>query len=349
MALGAFNLGSNLGFPNPHVLDATVRQWEPDPNDFIFSTILPMENWPFEIIEWDEEDPITGITPAHTLDTDPFLRKARGRKHNQQLTAYWAESWRLRQSDIHRVRALMAYDRLAGEELVMGETRASDLRLEARIELLRVQALKGSITINSNGVIRTIPYALPAGNTPTAGTLWSDTANSKPVANVLTWARNFRGVGGAIKCYYNQIIAELLAANASVIDLFKQSPMVGELSPANVGKLMSTLCSSKGRPIEFIPYDEGYTADNGDYTPFMGDTEFLMICDPPKGQKMGAFKTTPDIRNAESESFTPRPGKFVVVENKLKTKNPYYEQTQGINGLPTVRFPKCRLLATVAA
>lgn len=345
MADPHFSLASNLGFPAPRILAETVRQWEPDPSEFIFSSELPTEAYPVEQIEWDEEDPITGLIGPTALDTDPVLRKPQGRKHRMQLTAYWAESWRLRQSDFHRIRAAGAFDKLSGQDKVMEETRVTDLRLESRIEWCRVQALKGSLVINGNGVNRTITYNLPDGHTPTASALWNSLESADPVSNIIAWSQLFRGVGRGVRCYYNQTVANLLARNTKLVDLFKQSPMVGELSPSNVGKLLSLLTAGS-QPIEFIPYDEGYKADNGDYTPFLTDEDFLMVCNPPKGQKLGAFKTTPDIRNGAG-SMQPRPGKWVVVDNKLASKTPFYEQTQGINGIPIIKFPACRIRAKV--
>lgn len=347
MAFGAFDLGSNLGFPGPHVLEETVRQWEPDPKEFLFSAHLPLEEWPTETVEWDEEDPVTGMTHAHTLDSDPMLVSPRGRKSHQQPTQYYAESLRLRQSDFQRVRAMMAYNQLAGEELVMGLTRQGDLRLETRIEYNRAQALTGTFALSDNGVIRTVDYGVPAGNKPTAGTLWSNVAAATPAVNIMAWLQLFRGVGRGVTCYYNQITAQYLAQNEQLRDLFRQSSLAGELGPANVGKLLAALVGD-GNPVEFKIDDAGYTSDAGTFTPFIANGKFLMLCNPPKGQKLGAFKTTPDVRNAGSASFTPRPGKFLVVDNKLASKNPYYEQTHGINGLVTIRFPKCIVYATVA-
>lgn len=231
----------------------------------------------------------------------------------------------------------------------MKEARTTDLRMFGRLEWCRVQALKGSLVINEKGVVRTINYPLLAGNTPTAGVLWSNTATADPLANILAWVKNFRGVGGKrIRCYYNLTVATYLAQNAKLLAHFQGTNMVGDLSPENVGALLSRLVAGT-RKIEFICYDEGYLSDSKVFTPYLGDTEFLMICDPPNGEQLGAFYTTPDIRAAVGDGFTPRPGKWLVVEQKLQTKLPYYEQTQGINGIPVIFHPECRLKATVAA
>ncbi|HIB68026.1 MAG TPA: hypothetical protein EYO33_23750 [Phycisphaerales bacterium] len=101
------------------------------------------------------------------------------------------------------------------------------------------------------------------------------------------------------------------------------------------------------RTVEFKLYDKGYTDESGTYNPFLGNNDFLMVADPPFNQEIGAFKTTPDIRGAVGGSTEPRPGKWVVIDNKLQSKTPYYEQTQGIQGVPVIFFPECRVKATV--
>lgn len=56
-----------------------------------------------------------------------------------------------------------------------------------RLEKARGQVLDtGSLTINENGVVQTVNFGRPAGNTVTAPILW-DQANAKPLDNLITW------------------------------------------------------------------------------------------------------------------------------------------------------------------
>ena len=341
------SLASNLGFPGLLIIDGVIRKWAPDPSKFIFSEQLPMENYPFGVVMWDSEETVRGLTPAQAVDTDPYLRSPQGREENALRTAIWAESFRLRQSDFERIRAAGRYDKMAGRDEVMKETRATDLRLESRIEWCRVNALKGSMVIDSNGVKRTLTYSLPSGHSVTAGTPWANTATADPLANILAWSLIFRGkTDGKITCYYNKQVAIWLSQSEKLLTHFTGTNMVGQLSPGNVGTLLSLLVAGE-QPIEFKMYDRGYIDESGSYTPFLGNNDFLMVADPPDGQNIGSFKTTPDIRGAVGSSTEPRPGKFVTIDNRLKSKNPYYEQTQGIQGIPVIKFPECRVMATV--
>ena len=56
-----------------------------------------------------------------------------------------------------------------------------------RLEVARGQALDtGALTINENGVVQTMTFGRPAGNTVTAATLWSGAGD--PIADLITWA-----------------------------------------------------------------------------------------------------------------------------------------------------------------
>lgn len=346
-------MASAMGFPSPIYIARVIDKWGPDEKQHIFSQEMPTENHPFSLVQWVEREQMSGLMPPHVVDAAPFLRNKLGFTDKAVKTINWAESWRLRQSDFERIRAEMAYNKLAGKDAVMKESRLTDLRMYGRLEWCRVQALKGTLTVNEMGVIRTIQYPLLSGNNPTPSTLWSDTANADPLKNITAWAKNFRGVGGRkIRCYYNLNVATMLSENAKLLAHFSGTNMVGELSAQNVGSLLSKLVKGT-REIEFILYDEGYLQKESDdsftFIPFLDDNDFLMVCDPPNGQQLGAFFTTPDIRGAKGNSFVPMPGKWTVVENELQSKLPYYEQSQGINGIPVIFHPECRLLGTVAA
>ena len=56
-----------------------------------------------------------------------------------------------------------------------------------RLELARGQVIdSGTMTIKENGVVQTMPFGRPNGNTVTAATLWSDSA-AKPLDNLIAW------------------------------------------------------------------------------------------------------------------------------------------------------------------
>ncbi|MDM2015275.1 major capsid protein [Mycobacteroides abscessus] len=60
-----------------------------------------------------------------------------------------------------------------------------------RLEVARGQVLEtGALTINENGVVQTVNFGRPAGNSVTAATLWSATG-AKPVEDLIAWTEAY--------------------------------------------------------------------------------------------------------------------------------------------------------------
>lgn len=70
--------------------------------------------------------------------------------------------------------------------------------VQARVELARGSALyDGRITLNENGVQATVDFGMPAGNRVTPGSgLWTDTVNSDPINDLLTWVAAYVDLNG---------------------------------------------------------------------------------------------------------------------------------------------------------
>lgn len=320
---------SNLGLPTAVEIGETVRLWEPDPSQFKLASLFPMKLINAQELAWNELEAILGMTKGYRPDGDVQSIKQRGRTPRSAKPFYFREAGELFESDFINAMSEMHYNKLACEELVMNLSGQLDLRCETRIEWCRAQVVaNGTVTVEGE----TVDYSVPGGNRPTAGTLWSNTSDSDPIANIMTWLMLFRGVGGTVRCLYSRKVAMYLAQNEKVRDLFRQSGLVGNLGPENVGQLLAQQVDG-GQKVTFEIYDGGYLDEtDGLFYPFLPDNRFLMVAAPPKNQPLGHFMTTPSISNGDENSFTPRAGKFVVVDNKLKSKKPHYEQTQGIYG-----------------
>lgn len=77
-----------------------------------------------------------------------------------------------------------------GNELVLGGVDKAAMRVANavvdRLEIARGQAIDtGALTINENGVVQTVTFGRPGGNTVTAATLWSGAA--KPIDDLIAW------------------------------------------------------------------------------------------------------------------------------------------------------------------
>lgn len=86
--------------------------------------------------------------------------------------------------------------RSAGASLV-DRGRILQLRNVRATEKLRWQAFGGQVSITyPSGSNLLIDYGLPAGHTPTAATLWSDTTNSDPVSDIQAWSQQIAADSG---------------------------------------------------------------------------------------------------------------------------------------------------------
>lgn len=92
------------------------------------------------------------------------------------------EQWMKLNSPIENVR------RSEGAQLV-DRGRILELRNLRATERLRWQAFQGQVTITyPSGSTLLVDYGLPAGHKPTSTTLWSDTTNADPVADIQAWS-----------------------------------------------------------------------------------------------------------------------------------------------------------------
>ncbi|MGE0493278.1 MAG: major capsid protein [Vulcanimicrobiota bacterium] len=329
-----------LGFPAPRALDGVARKWEPDPSKYIGNVLLPEKNYPFTTVEWDELDPISGLTQAHNTASEPLTVAPRKRRKHSETSMFWKEKARIEEPDILNVRALGSFDKLAGESLVMDKMQQLMLRLDARIEQQRWGSMSGTLTVNENGIIRTISYTLLA--TPTASPTWDDPA-SDPIADIQAWAELMRGkTSGKPTIYYNYTVAKKLSNNEKVLDMVRGNNNVVRVGIGNVGNLIGELTGVAN----FVLYDEGYLAEGSPptFTPFIPDNTLYMVGVPPMGQPLGHFYATPSTHNG---GFNPRPGRFFFPKDGLNEGNPYYDLFGGIYGVPALRFPELILKATV--
>jgi hypothetical protein len=335
------------GLPTAAEITEAAKLWRPDPKQFELSEFLPDEVIDAQTAEWDEESPILGMAQDHIPGTPIPLIKRGDRTTRSETSFYIQESGEIEGREFERVRATNSPQALAGEELVMDLSERLHIRRETRKEWMKAQAIaNGTVTFNG----RTVTYNIPSDNKPTAATVWSNTAAADPIANIQAWLLLLRGVtDGGVTCRMSIKVAQYLARNEMLRDLFRQSGFGIDLGPTQVPKLLSALCGD-GRPLEFKIYDKGYKDEStGNFTSFLGDTKFVMIAKPVMGQKLGTWTSTGSIANAAHGSFDPKGGPFVIVDDKLRSKEMRYEMTMGENGMVCLKHGACLVQATIHA
>lgn len=337
---------SPSGLPTASTIQAAVRLWSPDPTMFRLSQYFPSTEADAQIVEWEEEDPITGLAQGREPGTPVPMVTQRGTKTRDAKSFFIEEGGEIGQREFERRRRTSDPTALAGEEPVMKLAEQLTVRRQSRKEWMMAQAISnGSVTFNG----RTVDYNIPSDNKPTAVNLWSNKATGNPIEDIQAWSLLFRGKSsGSIRCMMSMKVAQYLSRNEIMRDLFRQSSQGLSLGPANVPKLLASMVDN-GKPMTFEIYDEGYSnEDTGVYVPFLPDDKFVMVAEPPFSQNLGEWVSTPSIANAPPGSYTAEPGVFVIVEDNLRAKERTYLQIQGEYGLVAFKHVNNVVSATIA-
>ncbi len=147
-----------LGFQGVNYYQGVAEKWSPDPTKYALAGILPMVSYPTEMIKWDILAGIQGMTQAAALDAPAPLINHRKIREMSEVTRYWREGGRVRESDILRIRALGSLDKLAGPQLAMNLTKQLTLRRFNRIEWLGWAIIQNKASVDDNGVKFTADY-----------------------------------------------------------------------------------------------------------------------------------------------------------------------------------------------
>lgn len=250
--------------------------------------------------------------------------------------------------------------RSAGVDLV---TRGQILQLrnERLTEWMRWQAFSGTLTITyPTGSKIVIDYGLPSGHKPVVSSLWSDTVNSDPVADVQAWSKQLANDAGywGTKLHMASTTWDYLIRNQKIKSMLVGAAPRSIYRPtrADILELFTTYAAA----VDIVIYDNGYrdiSAGAGTgydfaqgltsltrYLPagnVLMTTEYNLdgqnIADTLDGQVLvSTGYNTVDIRQgAQSE----------VILDQM-SKNHY--QRQASARIPRLLLPECFLWATVA-
>lgn len=112
--------------------------------------------------------------------------------------------------------------------------------VQNRVELAWGDVLSdGVLTINENGVQQQVDYAIPSGQLVTAATLWSDTANSDPLADLIAWYDVYVATNGAGP-------GQFLASLTTIRQLQSNTKLINAIKGAQTGATHVTLPEISG-------------------------------------------------------------------------------------------------------
>lgn len=220
------------------------------------------------------------------------------------------------------------YDQLrargdAGHAIIVGGAEKAAKRVVNavidRLELARGQALDtGAQTINENGVVQTVTFGRPAGNTVTAATLWSGAA--KPLDDLIAWgdvyaAGNQGNQPGAFVTSKRVVAA--LQRNADIRGLV--ATIGGTPGIVSIEALSAVLASYGLPPI--VIYDRKIRGNN-----VLPDNKVFLLpaaVDPNTGEsELGATFYGPTLEASEPEYAIAADEQPGLVVGAWKTKDP---------------------------
>ena len=213
-----------------------------------------------------------------------------------------------------------------------------------RLEVARGQAIDtGALTINENGVVQTMTFGRPEGNTVTAATLWSGAA--KPLDNLIAWgdvfaAGNQGNQPGAIVTSKRVVAA--LQRNADIRGLV--ATVGGTPGIVSVDALSAVLASYGLPPITI--YDRKIRGNN-----VLPDNKVYLLpaaADPNGQSELGATFYGETLEASEPEygiGASDQPG---LVVGAWKTKDPIavWVHSNAI-AMPVLVNPVASMVATV--
>lgn len=227
-------------------------------------------------------------------------------------------------------------------------------RLERLSEWMRWQAfVNGTLTItyprtNSQLVV---DYGFLSGHKPTAATLWSDTTNSDPVADLEAWQQKVADDSGHLGTviHITSAVAKLIVANAKLKTYFNVPS--GQPFRASLDQVAGLLAEGTQFVVHdagFRPMASGAARDEAAHTRYLPTNKVLVttpyqiegenIADTLNGQVeiSSAFNDTNIVNGPQSE---------VILDHM--TKNRYLREAAA--RMVRILHPECFLSATVAA
>ncbi|KEO81041.1 major capsid protein [Tumebacillus flagellatus] len=321
-----------LAFPSTQDVTHVVRNTYTDPSRFRGMEVLPDAAEFVTDIQVDVIDGVRGIAGPRALGGQFNQAVLTGNTLRKYATAYWGDTYVINEKELLEARQEGTYNQRAGYLRVLRRANELNIRLDTLVEYLRWAAVvDGKVAVNSDATQFEVKYDIPSQN------VIEDLDMSDAKFDVVGWISTiqgkFRGTGAkASKIWYNLEIGQQLAQSTVLRDLLKRSNDATAMTPENMSTIMKKFFPS----LDFEMYDEGYKAENGEYTPFIAADKYVVI---GKGhEKLGDFCSTLAVQNGGIEQ--PQPGKFSLIENKTDQDVPFIKVTVGVNGLPRLHHPE---------
>lgn len=183
-------------------------------------------------------------------------------------------------------------------------------RITRRLEWMAAQALSGAISVSQDGVPINYDFLMPAGNKPAlvGNALWSDLANSDPIANIRTWqqlSQSARGIIPTVAIARTEVINPFLA-NQKVKDYLNNRRMViGQIDTNKIANELGVKYIGQVEGVDIYEYNETYTDDAGSTQSFIPTDRFVMVSPSAENRlHYGAIEDLDAGKNIAMEFFS---------------------------------------------
>lgn len=246
--------------------------------------------------------------------------------------------------------------RVAGLDLVQ-RGQVLQLRNERLTEYMRWKAFAGSLTITyPTGSQLFIDYGLPSGHKPTVTTLWSDTTNADPVADIQAWSEKLAADSGyyGTRAHMTSKTWDYLIRNAKIKAMLNFYAAGANTIQRPRRQDILELFTSFAASVDVVIYDNGYRAEGvigsgwpGSMTKYLPDGVVLMTTDySVDGQRISDTLDGQVLVSSSFNSVSINQGPQSEVILDHMTKNHYLRQASA--RIPRLIYPECFLYATVA-
>ena len=315
-------------------------------NDPIFEH-FPIISVNEDLLAWEVSENFTGLQGARGLNGDPSRVKAVGANRFVAEPGYYGEFATIDEIELTRRRPLGQF---AGVVDITDLVRKRQDQLLNR-EVNRIRAImwtlaatgKFSILSGTGQIVHTDSYA---PQSVLAGTAWSNSAASTPLANFRAVKLLARGhsidFGPGATAYMNQSTFNELVTNTNANDVAGRR-VTGLLSPLNLEEINRILLG-EGLP-QIKVYDDGYVDDSGVFQLFIPNDVVVIVGKRSNGSRIGEYRMTRNASNPNME-----PGSYVQVVDSLKTGTPVPRKIdvhRGHNGGPVIFHPNGIVIMSV--
>ncbi|WP_029932518.1 major capsid protein [Nocardia otitidiscaviarum] len=344
-------MGLFLDGPVPLDATATFTQNIPTPSNLAFSTLFPRQDF-----------------DTDTVDFATIVKTNRAAKFRNWDGSVWVSARdtgsekRVKMLPLSAQLSMGEYERRQIEFANMGGTNTGKIATAVYndLENLTMQVLNrvelawgdtlsdGVVNITENGVDQQVDYGIPGSQVVAPGTLWSDTTNSTPLTDLITWSDVWEAENGTTpgRIATSRTVRRLVERNKEVIDaVFGSTQGKTRVTTAELNALLE----SENLPTFGTDYNSNFDVD-GVSTRVLAANKLLLMPDNLGELGFTAWGTPTTAmelqsRNVQLETAAGVIGVIVREDGIPFRKFTYVDAV----ALPVIADPRKLMVATVIA